>query len=446
MTSSKKVKGNQKHAVVKRPYNTRSNQAPQPSKNDALIPPVRGKLTDRFARVRRKFEGKRKTFELSRALKQETDFYETRARHLKVFMQSNTKTCLGVRLADLRARNITDSIKLEAEVHYQQMLKSHMKPCSTSGIWVEDVAENPQWLVIYAGQHQTEKGFVRDGFHTDEMEYMMEQTQEHMRHLDIECPRLGADSRHLESSKYPFIDYDVLSDEEDESIYKKYTDPINEADVSENIGLRHDMHCWHEQAHNTSDPLPSSDLRGKKTAHGARIARSYILATEPQRKYLDILLKTFAPNEYAELKASSDAGRWYVDDDMGCTLGLSTVYKLQVGVHLDKNDWELCMIVCGGNFRGGHLYLPDLNLCLAYNPGDVVIFRSPYLFHGIGKWTPGPMVPQDKCTPGRVSWVHLTHRDVHEKLKDKPKGFFRKGGWTGVGITAGYDDEMVHVF
>jgi len=90
------------------------------------------------------------------------------------------------------------------------------------------------------------------------------------------------------------------------------------------------------------------------------------LANEAQRKYLDILLMTFAPKEYAELRKSSDAGRWYVDDDAGCTLGLATVYKLQVGLHLDEGDWELCITVCGGNFHGGHLYLPDLNMCLTY--------------------------------------------------------------------------------
>jgi hypothetical protein len=30
---------------------------------------------------------------------------------------------------------------------------------------------------------------------------------------------------------------------------EKYTDPIYQADMSENIGRRHDIHCWHEQAH-----------------------------------------------------------------------------------------------------------------------------------------------------------------------------------------------------
>lgn len=38
------------------------------------------------------------------------------------------------------------------------------------------------------------------------------------------------------------------------------------------------------------------------------------------------------------------------------------------------------------------------------------------------------MLPEDACTPGRVSWVHFTHADVHNKLVDKPPGFFLSGG------------------
>jgi len=63
-----------------------------------------------------------------------------------------------------------------------------------------------------------------------------------------------------------------------------------------------------------------------------------------------------------------------------------------------------------------------------YKPGDVVIFRSPYLFHAISRWSPGPMVEKDKCTPGRVSWVHFTHASVHDQLEDKEDGYFRTGG------------------
>jgi hypothetical protein len=110
-----------------------------------------------------------------------------------------------------------------------------------------------------------------------------------------------------------------------------------------------------------------------------------------------MMLKKFTPAEYNQLMKSADAGRWYTDTQESCTLGLATVWKLQVGLHLDPYDWELCLIVCGGKFNGASLSLTR------YNPGDVVIFRSRYLFHAISHWTPGPMVQEDKCTPGRIS-------------------------------------------
>lgn len=59
-----------------------------------------------------------------------------------------------------------------------------------------------------------------------------------------------------------------------------------------------------------------------------------------------------------------------------------------------------------------------------YEPGDIVIFRSPRLFHGIGPWKPKPMLAEDTCTPGRVSWVHFTRREVMEQMGDKEPGYF----------------------
>ena len=112
------------------------------------------------------------------------------------------------------------------------------------------------------------------------------------------------------------------------------------------------------------NPVPSVQLRGHGSADTARMVRSYIYATDQQSKYLSMMLKKFAPAEYARLKKSADAGRWYTDTEAACTLGLATVWKLLVGLHLDPSDKELCMIVCGGKFNGGNLYLPDLNLCL----------------------------------------------------------------------------------
>jgi hypothetical protein len=76
------------------------------------------------------------------------------------------------------------------------------------------------------------------------------------------------------------------------------------------------------------------------------------------------------------------------------------------------------------------IYLTVCSCQGRYNPGDIVIFRSPYLFHAISPWTPGPLLPEHTCTPGRVSWVYFSHADVVNVLADKKEGWFAEGGWT----------------
>lgn len=241
------------------------------------------------------------------------------------------------------------------------------------------------------------------------------------------------------------------------------SDPIYDGDITESVGTLHMVQCWGEQGKPVSKVLlmlytmltlpqhnpgiPSADLRGHGSADRMKEARAYLYATELQSNYIDKILAANDPEMYNILRGSANASRWYTELNAGCTVGLATVWKCQVAPHIDRHDWELCVIVCGGNYSGGHLYLPDLDLCLEYGffsdfkspylyfiyrykPGDIVIFRSPYLYHGIGPWEPGPMLPGHTCTPGRVSWVHFTHEDVVEHMVGKEPGYFAKGTWT----------------
>ena len=50
-----------------------------------------------------------------------------------------------------------------------------------------------------------------------------------------------------------------------------------------------------------------------------------------------------------------------------------------------------------------------LNL-FSYRPGQVIAFRSHFLYHAIKEWFPTKQ--QDDLTPGRVSWVFFTYKDV----------------------------------
>lgn len=94
------------------------------------------------------------------------------------------------------------------------------------------------------------------------------------------------------------------------------------------------------------------------------LSRRYKYATRQQAAYLDAILKELLPEEHGRLKRVQRAGRWLADDQYNCFLGVATIWKLQVGAHIDTKDYELSVITCGGNFSGGHMYLPDLGLCL----------------------------------------------------------------------------------
>jgi hypothetical protein len=44
------------------------------------------------------------------------------------------------------------------------------------------------------------------------MEYIMEETQNHLSSMGVESPTESGDSRHIDNMKYPFMDYDILTD------------------------------------------------------------------------------------------------------------------------------------------------------------------------------------------------------------------------------------------
>ena len=72
-----------------------------------------------------------------------------------------------------------------------------------------------------------------------------------------------------------------------------------------------------------------------------------------------------------------------------CFLGLALLRGAQVGIHTDKGDvregWVA--MICSGNFEGGELCVPGLNLKLGHKPGDIIFFRSSLLEHFVGDFT-----------------------------------------------------------
>lgn len=217
--------------------------------------------------------------------------------------------------------------------------------------------------------------------------------------LEPVCPQKGGDRRHDASATCPFVQYDILSDNEGEAsgmyLFTTTALPLTSTagavlqnavalgyDAVEIAGVRHDVQAWHELGHEVDpkfsfhpsntmfivahitqhdSPLPSKDLRGISTRR-AQAARAYVNAMQPMTKMINMLVEEFFPKDYLKLKSTERAGRWVTEANEGCFLGLATVWKLQVDAHIDSKDYEICAITCGGSFNGGHLHLPDLNV------------------------------------------------------------------------------------
>jgi len=45
------------------------------------------------------------------------------------------------------------------------------------------------------------------------MEYIVEETQNHLSSIGVESPTESGDARHLDNMDYPFMDYDILTEE-----------------------------------------------------------------------------------------------------------------------------------------------------------------------------------------------------------------------------------------
>ena len=96
-----------------------------------------------------------------------------------------------------------------------------------------------------------------------------------------------------------------------------------------------------------------------------------------------------------------------------CFHGLALLRNLQVDSHRDKSDvldgWVA--MVYWGNFDGGHLVLPDLQVKLDFKPGDIIFFRSRLLEHFVTDFQ-----------GERSSMVFFTHENVLKRKEGSSDG------------------------
>jgi hypothetical protein len=239
---------------------------------------------------------------------------------------------------------------------------------------------------------------------------------------------LGRGARHQRIAQ-ACMDYAQADPKEKEATRQKKDEGIW---YLEPVGVKHVDRLWPEQGKESSVrsvPSRSKDLNGGPS-YLVESARRFLVTVNQyvQELLLPRVLATF-PDEYDEkyrrtyLAAALDEAE---ERRPGFHTGHAIVWKNVVHQHMDGGDSGFCITFCTGSFQGGYLVFPDLNLVFCYRPGDVVIFRSKALYHGVTTWVPKGDISERGVTPGRVSHVLYTKRNAVDKAADRFPGWARQ--------------------
>ncbi|KAG7094613.1 hypothetical protein E1B28_005437 [Marasmius oreades] len=150
--------------------------------------------------------------------------------------------------------------------------------------------------------------------------------------------------------------------------------------------------------------------------------------------HLQLMFQMEWPEEFSQFEHMHKAARWiHREIDQGLWIGKVIVYKLGSSVHLDGNNVCPTATYCLGAFNGRHMEILDLEACLLYKPGDVIIGWMNVLFHRVSPWDISEPFPDEvskfleeyKVTSGHVSVVSFFPESAYTALKDKPEGWAR---------------------
>lgn len=89
--------------------------------------------------------------------------------------------------------------------------------------------------------------------------------------------------------------------------------------------------------------------------------------------------------------------------------GREVLYNRKSGLHTDSQDPPLgwALLCALGNFKGGHVHLPNLGLRVRLHPGDVVMIRGRVIPHEIEDWE-----------GQRITIPHFTHSSMWRALNN----------------------------
>jgi hypothetical protein len=194
-------------------------------------------------------------------------------------------------------------------------------------------------------------------------------------------------------------------------------------------GVKHLDRLWFEQGkENAEDAFPtrSSDLltgAGYRTGSGLRFMRHVNLYV--QEILLPRVLATY-PGEYEHCYRGSFRVA-ALDEDEEARPGFHTghviVQNQPIHQHMDGGDSGFCTTFCTGSFEGGYAVFPDFGLVFHYRPGDVLMFRSKALYHGVTTWVPKGDINRLGVMPGRTAHVLYTKASSVDFTKGMGSGW-----------------------
>lgn len=194
----------------------------------------------------------------------------------------------------------------------------------------------------------------------------------------------------------------------------------------EPCGVRYLDRLWPERGKENSEmsiPSRSTDLNAGPSYQINASHRYMTVVNQPiQELLLPRVIATF-PDDYIRKYRKTFLVAALNQEEAkapGFHTGHAIVHKLPVHVHMDEGDSGFCITFCTGEFTGGYLVFPDLLLVFRYRPGDIIIFRSRALYHGVTTWLPNGDINKHGISPGRTAHVLYTKKSTNDFTKGRP--------------------------
>ncbi|KAK1227373.1 hypothetical protein PQX77_009637 [Marasmius sp. AFHP31] len=185
-------------------------------------------------------------------------------------------------------------------------------------------------------------------------------------------------------------------------------------------GVFHMAEAWPQQRHKKKELYMGSALSG--SGQSTLATRYFYQANETLEKCVEVAVNQFFPEIHDIGVKVREAGRTIPTSDgqfCGMYLARAIIFKLQVLLHKDDNDFGVSTSFPCGYFEGGYLIVPQLKSKFRYAPGDLAIFYANLLFHKVMRWKAPKMKKDDNIAPGRVGVVMFNPSASVEELKDK---------------------------